>query len=56
MPEAVAVVEVVAEPEPERETGEAATAEPETEPAARTPKLSSTIRRLLWGVNARSGD
>ena len=55
-PEAVAVVEVVAEPEPERETGEAATAEPETEPAARTPKLSSTIRRLLWGVNARSGD
>ena len=55
-PEAVAVVEVVAEPEPEREPEEAATAEPETEPAARTPKLSSTIRRLLWGVNARSGD
>ena len=55
-PEAVAVVEGVAEPEPEREPEEAATAEPETEPAARTPKLSSTIRRLLWGVNARSGD
>lgn len=56
VPEAVAVVEVVAEPEPEHEPEEAATAEPETEPAARTPKLSSTIRRLLWGVNARSGD
>ena len=56
VPEAVAVVEVVAEPEPEHEPEEAATAEPETEPTARTPKLSSTIRRLLWGVNARSGD
>ncbi len=49
-PEAEAEPEAeLEEPEPELE------AELDAEPEARSPKLGATIRRLLWGVNARGG-
>ena len=56
-----AKLEPEAEPEPEVEVQAAVAPEPEPESAdgqtdQKQPGFASTLRRLLWGVNARSGD
>ncbi|MCB9408107.1 prolipoprotein diacylglyceryl transferase [Mycolicibacterium sp.] len=60
-PKVAAKLEPEAEPEPEVEVQAAVAPEPEPESAdgqtdQKQPGFASTLRRLLWGVNARSGD
>lgn len=60
-PEAEPEPEPEAEPEPEPEPSVAVEAESQVEPepeavASAAPKFGVTLRRLLWGVNSRSGD